>query len=65
MNKDQMKGATKAALGSVERASGKLVGSRRLEGKGIGKQIAGKAQQRLGDVEEAMKDARKRRGSKA
>jgi uncharacterized protein YjbJ (UPF0337 family) len=60
MNKDQVKGATKAAVGKVERATGKLVGNRRLEVKGMGKQLAGKAQQRLGDAKEAIQDARKK-----
>ena len=55
-----MKGATKVAVGKVERTTGKLVGSRKLEVKGIGKQLAGKVQQRLGDAKEALKDSRKK-----
>lgn len=49
-----MKGAAKASMGKLQRAAGKLVGSRRQQAKGIAKQIAGKVQQRLGDVEEAL-----------
>lgn len=54
MNKDQIKGAAKASMGKLQRAAGKLVGSRKQQAKGIAKQIAGKVQQRLGDVEEAL-----------
>ncbi|MBK7643182.1 MAG: CsbD family protein [Planctomycetes bacterium] len=60
MNKNQVKGATKAGVGKLERATGKLVGSRKLEAKGAGKQLAGKAQQRVGDVQESIKDSRKK-----
>jgi uncharacterized protein YjbJ (UPF0337 family) len=59
MNKDQVKGAAKATVGKVQRATGKLVGSRTQQAKGIAKQVAGKTQQRLGDVKEALADSRK------
>ncbi len=61
MNKDQMKGATKTAVGKAERATGKLVGSRKLEAKGIGKELEGKVQRRVGDVKAALKDSSKKR----
>ncbi|MCC6409190.1 MAG: CsbD family protein [Planctomycetes bacterium] len=58
MNKDQVKGAAKNTVGKVQRATGKLVGSRKQEVAGVVKQVEGKAQQRLGDVKEAVKSAR-------
>lgn len=60
MNKDQMKGATKTIVGKTERATGKLVGSRKLEAKGLGKELAGKTQRRIGDIKSAMKDSNKK-----
>ena len=62
MNKNQVKGAAKASVGKIQRAAGKLVGSRKQEAKGIGKQLVGKAQQQLGDVQEALETPRKRDG---
>jgi uncharacterized protein YjbJ (UPF0337 family) len=58
MNKDQAKGAAKNAVGNVQQQAGKLIGSDRQQAKGIGKQIEGKAQEALGDAEEALKTAR-------
>ena len=60
MNKNQVKGAAKASVGKLQRAAGKLVGSRKQEAKGIAKQVAGKAQQRFGDVQKAIQTPRKR-----
>lgn len=60
MNKDQLKGAAKASVGKLQRKAGKLVGSEEQEAKGLVKQVAGKAQQRLGDAKEVIKDSRKK-----
>lgn len=59
MNKDQAKGAAKRSVGKIQRVTGKLVGSRKQEVAGIAKQVEGRAQQRLGDVKEAIKGSRK------
>jgi uncharacterized protein YjbJ (UPF0337 family) len=62
MNKDQIKGSAKNSVGKLERTAGKLVGNDRLQVKGLAKQVAGKAQQRYGDIKEAAKTARKKNG---
>jgi uncharacterized protein YjbJ (UPF0337 family) len=60
MNKDQVKGAAKASVGKLQRVSGKLVGSRTQQAKGIAKEVEGRAQQRFGDVKEALQTQRKK-----
>ena len=59
MNKDQVKGASKAVVGKVQEEAGKLVGSKEQQIKGLSKQITGKAQKGLGDVEQAVEDYKK------
>ena len=57
MNKDQVKGTVKAITGKIEKAAGRAAGSKEHEAKGLGKQVAGKAQKKYGDAKEAVKDA--------
>ena len=57
MNKHQISGAAKDLAGKVQEETGKLVGSKEQEAKGIYKQVEGKAEKRLGDVKEVAKDA--------
>jgi uncharacterized protein YjbJ (UPF0337 family) len=57
MNKDQVKGAAKNIAGKVQEEAGKLVGSKEQQAKGLLKQATGKAEKKLGDVKEAVKDA--------
>ena len=52
MNKDQVKGATKDAVGKVQEAAGKLVGNKEQQAKGMLKQA-------YGDTKEVLKDATK------
>ena len=59
MNKDQVKGATKEAVGKVQEAAGKLVGNKTQEAKGLGKQAAGGAQKAYGNAKADLKDASK------
>ena len=54
MNKDQAKGASKVALGKVQHKTGKLIGSRRQQARGIARQVEGVVQRRVGDVKEAL-----------
>ena len=56
MNKDQVKGAAKDAVGKVQKEAGKLVGSKEQQIKGLSKQITGKAQKGVGDVKQAVED---------
>ena len=60
MNKDQMKGAIKKAVGKVEEKTGGVVGSDKLRQKGLTKEAEGSAQKKLGDAEQAARDAHKR-----
>jgi uncharacterized protein YjbJ (UPF0337 family) len=60
MNKDQVKGATKQAIGKVQEQPGKLVGSEEQEAKGLGKQVAGNVQKNVGDAKENVSDAIKK-----
>ena len=59
MNKDQIKGGVKDAAGKVQEQAGKLTGNKEQQAKGIGKQAAGKVQKGVGDVKDAVKNARK------
>ena len=59
MNKDQVKGATKDAVGKVQEAAGKLVGNKEQQAKGMLKQAEGEAQKAYGDTKEVLKDATK------
>ncbi|MGE4240652.1 CsbD family protein [Ramlibacter sp.] len=54
MNKHQVKGVGKDALGKAKETAGQLTGDRELEAKGLAKQAEGKAQKALGDVKEAL-----------
>ena len=59
MNKDQVKGSTKEAVGKVQEKIGQAVGSDSQQIKGLDKQVEGKVQKTYGDVKEAVKDATK------
>jgi uncharacterized protein YjbJ (UPF0337 family) len=58
MNKDQVKGAVKEAAGKLQQQTGKIVGSRQQEAKGLVTKLEGKTQEKIGDAKEALKDAR-------
>ncbi|MFZ6647372.1 CsbD family protein [Undibacterium sp. TJN25] len=60
MNSDQVKGATKDAIGKVQKEAGKLVGSKEQEAKGAAKQVEGKTQKGIGNIKEAIKDSSKK-----
>ena len=60
MNKNQVQGTVKDVAGKVQEEAGKLVGNKEQEAKGLQKQVEGKAEKRLGDVKELVKDAVKK-----
>jgi len=60
MNKDQVTGAAKDAAGKVERKTGEVVGSDKMQIKGAVKQVEGKVQEAVGNGEVRAKDANKR-----
>ena len=59
MNKNQVKGVAKEAVGKVQEQAGKLVGSKKQQIKGLAKQISGKVQQGVGDVEQSVENLKK------
>lgn len=59
MNKDQIEGAAKNIGGKIQEEAGKLVGNDKQQAKGLLNQVEGKAQQKIGDLKEAVKDAGK------
>ena len=58
MNKDQIEGTAKNIAGKVQQETGKLVGSTTQQLKGLQKQQEGKAEKRIGDVNEIVKSAK-------
>jgi len=59
-NKDQVKGRVEEAKGSIKEAAGKLVANEKLEAKGKGQRILGKAQAKFGDVKHDVKNSSKK-----
>ncbi|MDP4074307.1 CsbD family protein [Acidovorax sp. A1169] len=57
MNKDQVAGHATDLKGKVKEATGKLVGSEKLQGEGLADQAVGKTQAKVGDAKEAVKKA--------
>lgn len=55
MNKDQVEGRAKEAMGNVKDAAGDMTGNRRLEAEGKADQVEGKVQKTVGDVKEDIK----------
>jgi len=54
---DKVKGAANEAVGKAKQGVGEAVGSDRLQGEGVIKEVKGKGQQALGDAKEATRDA--------
>ena len=57
MNKDQVKGRVEEAKGAVKETTGKIVGNKDLEAKGMVQKVAGKTQAGYGEVKEKVKSA--------
>jgi uncharacterized protein YjbJ (UPF0337 family) len=58
MNKDQVKGALKDTAGKVQEQAGNATGNATQQGKGLAKQVEGKAQTAYGNVKEALRNSR-------
>ncbi len=56
MDKDRVEGAVKRAKGTVKEMAGKVVGDAKLESEGKAEKIAGKVQNAVGGVKDALKD---------
>ncbi|HZR45398.1 MAG TPA: CsbD family protein [Candidatus Manganitrophaceae bacterium] len=52
MNKDQIKGRVKEAVGNIKENAGKALGDKKLQGKGMAEKTAGKVQAGYGDVKD-------------
>ena len=57
MNKDQIKGSIKEAAGKVQEKAGELLDSPKTVAKGMAKQVEGKGQKALGNMNEAAQRA--------
>jgi len=56
MNKDQVKGAVKDAVGKVQEKAGQVTGNDTQRAKGLAKQGEGKLQKGYGDLKEKAKE---------
>jgi uncharacterized protein YjbJ (UPF0337 family) len=59
INKDQVKGNVKEVGGKIEKEAGKMIGNPKMEAKGAKHELEGKVQTQVGNLKEAVKDARK------
>lgn len=57
MNKDQVEGRVDQSMGKVKEVTGKLVGNKKLQTKGLSEQAKGRVQTVYGDTKENAKDA--------
>jgi len=55
MNKDRIEGAAKQATGTVKETAGKVLGDAKLESDGQAEKIAGKIQNAVGGLKDALK----------
>ena len=59
MNKDQLKGTVKDAIGKTQEKVGQQTGDRDTEARGVGNQAEGKGQKIVGDVKDAVRTLKK------
>ena len=57
MNKNQIKGAAKEAVGKLQEKFGEVTDNEVQKEKGLQKQVEGNAQKTAGDVQESVHDA--------
>jgi len=55
MDKDRIKGAANQAKGAIKEAAGKVTGDAKLEAEGKGDKFAGKIQNAVGGMKDAMR----------
>lgn len=56
MDKNRIEGTTKQVKGSVKEAIGKLTGDRETEAEGAAEKTVGKAQRKVGEVADKVRD---------
>jgi uncharacterized protein YjbJ (UPF0337 family) len=59
MDKDRIEGSVEQAKGEVKEIAGKIVGDSKLETEGKAQQVAGKVQNTVGGLKDAVKEAAK------
>jgi uncharacterized protein YjbJ (UPF0337 family) len=59
MNKDQIKGSVKDAVGKAQEKMGQQTGNRDQESRGLGNQAEGKVQKTVGDVKDVVDNLKK------
>jgi uncharacterized protein YjbJ (UPF0337 family) len=57
MNKDRIEGSVEQAKGKAKEVVGKVTGDSKLETEGKGQQVAGKVQNTIGGIKDAVKEA--------
>ncbi|HZL31367.1 MAG TPA: CsbD family protein [Pseudolabrys sp.] len=57
MNKDRIEGSAEHAKGKVKEVAGKATGDSKLETEGRADQVAGKVQNTVGGIKDAVKEA--------
>jgi uncharacterized protein YjbJ (UPF0337 family) len=57
MDKDRIKGTAEQVKGSIKEAVGKITGNDKLEVEGKADKLAGKAQAKVGEAKDAVRDA--------
>jgi uncharacterized protein YjbJ (UPF0337 family) len=57
MNKDRIDGSVEQAKGKVKEVAGKMTGDSKLKNEGKAQQVAGKVQNTVGGLKDAVKEA--------
>jgi len=60
MDKDRVEGAATNLKGKIKEAAGKVTGDAKLQSEGKADQVAGKVQNAVGGVKDAIRDAVKK-----
>jgi len=55
MDKDRIKGSVKQAKGTIKEVAGKVTGDAKLESEGKGDKVAGKVQNAVGGMKDAIR----------
>ena len=59
MDKDRIEGSVNQAKGAIKQGAGKLTGDAKLQAEGAADKVKGKAQNAIGGMKDALRDADK------
>jgi uncharacterized protein YjbJ (UPF0337 family) len=59
MNKDSIEGAAQKGIGAIKDATGKLIGSEKLQAEGLADKVAGTAKETIGKAKDVIHDVTK------